>query len=672
MTSPDSLRLLHGTAAPLVELRPLRAGPVTLLLDGIDLRYLRIGDTELVRRIYVAVRDEDWDTVPGVVSGLTLEQGKADFRVEFDVRHARRQIDFSWHGTLVGEASGRIELVLDGRAARALSYNRIGICVHHPWRETAGATFTARTPAGELTGVFPDLIGPQAIVDGAYNALFPAYDRLEVELGAGGSLRFEFEGDLWETEDHRNWTDANFKTYSTPIALGGPHRLEAGQTLEQRVVVTPAGVPAGSERAGPSRLTLGPPTGTRVPAVGLGADRDGHRPDEHEIELLTLLSPRHLRVEVRLDRDDWRQSLTSVQETGERVGAALEVALMLREEHAGELAAVVEALASGPVVDRVLVTVAGARTATPDETTPSRLVDLARQELGGALPDASFVGGTEMYFTEINRTRPEHASWDGVCYSLTPQIHAFTDVDVVENLDAQGETVRGAVELAGGKPISVSPITMRRRVNFHAAGEPPREAPGELPDSVDVRQLSLLGAAWTAGSLKYLSEAGAASVTYYESTGWRGVVERATGAALPDAFPSRPGQAFPLFHPLADVAGWQGREVLDCRSDEPLKVVGLAVRDDDGRTDLLVANLTPQEQHVAIGPLEGAFTLRRLNEGTVERAGSEPQSFRGETEPARADGQLPLRLEPYEVVRVASDWGRAASRGRTYSRYRRS
>ena len=80
----------------------------------------------------------------------------------------------------------------------------------------------------------------------------------------------------------------------------------------------------------------------------------------------------------------------------------------------------------------------------------------------------------------------------------------------MENLDAQAETVRSARAIAGDKPIAVSPITLRRRVNFHAAGDPPPTPPGELPDSVDVRQAALFGAAWTAGSVKYLSEAGAA------------------------------------------------------------------------------------------------------------------------------------------------------------------
>jgi len=73
----ERLRLLHGSAAPLPDLQTLRAGPVTMLLDGVDLRYLRLGDTELVRRVYVAVRDVDWDTVPATVSGLQVEQTDA-------------------------------------------------------------------------------------------------------------------------------------------------------------------------------------------------------------------------------------------------------------------------------------------------------------------------------------------------------------------------------------------------------------------------------------------------------------------------------------------------------------------------------------------------------------------------------------------------------------------
>jgi hypothetical protein len=652
VTSTDRNWLLHGTPEPPAELRTLRAGPVTVLLDGIDLRYLRIGSTELVRRVYTAVRDVDWDTISAEVSELRVEESEDGFRVEFDARHARREVDFSWRGTITGDGEGRIEYEFDGRAEEVCPYSRIGICIHHPWRETAGARFIAHTPDGEVSGSFPDLIGAQEFDGRVYHALFPAFDRLEVVLEAGGRLLFELEGDLWETEDHRNWTDANLKTYSTPLALGRPKPLAAGQALRQRLVMSPLGVASRALEAGPVRLTVGRETRTRVPAVGLGEDRDLHRLDERERALVSELAPAHLRCEVRLERVDWPERLAAAQEAAAAFGAGLELSLHLLRDHAGGLASLAAALEGGVPVHRVLVVNADSRTGTPAETTRPELVELARKALAPSLPGALFVGGTEIYFTEINRTRPEHANWDGVCYSITPQIHAFTDVDVMENLDAQAETIRSARAIVGDKPVIVSPITLRRRFNFHAAGAPPPDVPGELPDSVDVRQSSLFGAAWTAGSLKYVSEAGAASVTYYETTGWRGVVERAGGPELPDRFRSEPGEAFPLYHPLADAIEWEGAEVLRCESSNVLAAVGLAVRTDDGASRLLVANLTPHGADVIVEGLDGHFALRRLNEETAAMAGADPGGFRAIRAESRADGALALPLAPYEVVRV--------------------
>jgi putative intracellular protease/amidase len=650
-TTSNRLRLLHGSDAPLPALRVLQAGPARVLLDGIDLRYVSIERTELVRRIYVAVRDRNWNTIPGEVSGLELDARDDSFDLRFSVRHEAPDIDFSWQGAISGHEDGRITYGLDGVAEKDLQYNRIGICVHHPWRETAGAPFRARTPEGEIEGRFPDLVGPQLVEDGLIRALFPAFDRLHVELPAGGSLELEFEGDLWETEDHRNWTDANFKTYSTPLALGFPHDLAHGQTLAQRVTITPRDVTRVRGGDGATRLSIGRPTGTTVPAIGLGADGDGHEPSEREVELLRALGPAHLRVEVELDGDEWPDVLRHAQETARRVGANLLVSLHLRPEHADRLPAVAAALAGGPAVEDVLVILLGGRTSTPEETTPPELVALVRRAFADALPVAAIGGGTEIYFTEINRTRPKADDWDLVCFSITPQIHAFTDLDLVENLDAQAENIRSAKALAPGKQIVVSPITIRRRVNFHAAAPEPEPGPGELPDSVDVRQPSLLGGAWTAGSLKYVCEAGAAAVTYYETTGWRGVLEREGGSRLADRFHSRPGQVFPLYHPLADVAAWRGAEVLHVDSENPLLAVALAVQV-DGAVRLLVANVTPDEQHVVVSPLQGALSLRRLGAASAEAASAEPASFRAGGEHAEADGELALRLEPYEVVRI--------------------
>ena len=56
---------------------------------------------------------------------------------------------------------------------------------------------------------------------------------------ARSSIRFE--GDLWEMEDQRNWTDASYKTYSTPLRLPYPVEIQEGDRVWQRVTIEARG-----------------------------------------------------------------------------------------------------------------------------------------------------------------------------------------------------------------------------------------------------------------------------------------------------------------------------------------------------------------------------------------------------------------------------------------------
>ena len=89
--------------------------------------------------------------------------------------------------------------------------------------------------------------------------------------------------------------------------------------------------------------------------------------------------------------------------------------------------------------------------------------------------------------------------------------------------------------------------------------------------------MSLFGAGWTLGAIKHLAEQRAARATFYETTGWLGVMESEAGPPLPERFPSRPGQVFPMFHVFADVNEFRGGEVLPSRSTRPLAVDGLVL-----------------------------------------------------------------------------------------------
>ena len=285
----------------------------------------------------------------------------------------------------------------------------------------------------------------------------------------------------------------------------------------------------------------------------------------------------------------------------------------------------------------------------PEETTPPGLVRLVRSGLG--LDGVPVAGGTDMYFCEVNRTRPQIEAMDGLFWSLNPQVHAFDDVSLVETPEAQGEQVKTALVITGGKPAFVGPVTLKRRYNVNASEAEAEEAADELPDSVDPRQASLLGAAWTAASVKYLAEAGAAAVTYFETTGWRGVVQGDEAPTLPERFPAQAGQAFPLYHVLADAAGWRGAELLACTSSRPLDVVGLAVRE-SGSTHVLVANLTPHDCAATVSGLAGPVTVRRLNAETAPAALGEPERFRAGGERIEAGDGFRLDLAPYETLRI--------------------
>jgi hypothetical protein len=242
---------------------------------------------------------------------------------------------------------------------------------------------------------------------------------------------------------------------------------------------------------------------------------------------------------------------------------------------------------------------------------------------------------------------------DLVSYSLNPQGHTFDNNSLVETLEIQASTVDNARQFCGETPLAISPITLKPRFRPKATGSEPEVGPGNLPLQVDVRQMSLLGAGWTSGSLKYIAESQAYSVTYYETSGWRGVMEREDGSPAPQVFRSIPGSVFPLYHVLADVGEFAGGEVIPATSGDTLNIDGLALHK-DGRTRVLLANLGPEPGQVMVHNLSHRVRVRYLDETNAEAAMRSPEAFRstqGELIQTR-EGSLELSLLPYAVARI--------------------
>src|SRR5260370_18112523 len=105
-------------------------------------------------------------------------------------------------------------------------------------------------------------------------------------------------------------------------------------------------------------------------------------------------------------------------------------------------------------------------------------------------------------------------------------------------------------------------------------------------------------------------------------------MERDTGSALPELFPSAPGMVFPLYHVFADIAEWQDGSILECRSNRPLAVTALAV-ESQGSLHLLIVNLTGTQQPVVVSPLgPEQAALRSRDANTAQKASYQPTGFR--------------------------------------------
>ena len=166
--------------------------------------------------------------------------------------------------------------------------------------------------------------------------------------------------------------------------------------------------------------------------------------------------------------------------------------------------------------------------------------------------------------------------------------------------------------------------------------------------------MSLLAAAWTVASVKYLAESGVDAVTYYETTGMRGIIDTDDGCPLAEQFASSPGMVFPVYHVFGDLSESRRATIVSLVSSDALAVDGLAVRSRDGLR-VLLACLRPSAQRVCLYPLPGAAaSVRRLNEATAQRALFDTTRFRSDAWERLAirNGRVELELGPFEVMRI--------------------
>jgi hypothetical protein len=291
-----------------------------------------------------------------------------------------------------------------------------------------------------------------------------------------------------------------------------------------------------------------------------------NEPGSREIELLSELQLDHLKIELHFQDPSWPEQLERAIVLASQIGSALELAIFLTDDSEEALEALKPRLLEAPLA-RVIVF---NEVEAPNGTTSARWMQLVRKHLSAVFPQTKFMGGTNGNFAELNRQPPDTSVMDGVSYPINPQVHMPDERSLIEAIEAQKDTVVTARRYCDLLPICISSVTLKPPFNQAASETETPQDPDELPSAIDPRQMSLFAAAWTVGSLRSLAFGGADSITYYETTGWNGLMETRAGSPLPEKFRSFPRMKFPVFWPFAFLADYKGAKLIQLLSERPL------------------------------------------------------------------------------------------------------
>ncbi|MCW5942839.1 MAG: hypothetical protein KIS66_11435 [Fimbriimonadaceae bacterium] len=531
--NPHLALRVHGRAEPPARPVVLRAGPLSVEWWRGDLRYLRLGAHELIRRVYFALRDDRWGTVPLQVTDVTLRAGSDDFTIDFVARHDRSPHRMEWRASVLGLPSGEIRFAIEGLVLESFVANRVGFCLLHPAEAAGRACRVEHVDGSAQDAEFPEAIAPHQ----------PFCDIKSIRHLAAPGVWCEasFEGDTFEMEDQRNWSDASFKTYCTPLHLSVGSRFRKGGSVRQSVTLR-----AGSEGAVASSdetVTIGEPGGVHPVARrglvfrrGLGRDHD----------VLGRCGIGFVRVEVAAPED-----LAILREAaGVAARASIPLEIAVHHAMAGRGSEIADAVIRSEVRG-VTVLSDGAPTTDAEDFL------VARSRLEPFFGVVRWGAGSSGNFTELNRRPPSPSRMDYVGYPVNAQVHAFENVDILETCLTHGAQVYSARRLYPGKAIAVGPIS--------------------IGPTGDPRRGTLLEAAWTVASLARVSEAGAVTVCH--------------DADLLDG--GRPTPLAMAFEAIGNEPWWDA-----VTTSSPLRAVAFGVRGE--RPALWVVNLTPWELPVVV------------------------------------------------------------------------
>ncbi|WP_414474863.1 hypothetical protein [Microvirga sp. M2] len=645
MAAPTREIMLFGTEEPVTPPVILEAGPLRAELEEGNLRYVRFHGREMLRAISFIVRDRNWGTYRPAISNLEIRRHADAFEVTYDAVAGDEQQTFHYSATITGRADGNLAFEADGEAVTDFLTNRTGFVVLHPIEGVAGEACTIEHVDGRKVETrFPDLIDPvQPMMD---------LRALTHEFAPGFKVTCRMEGDTFEMEDQRNWTDASYKTYVRPLALPWPYTFKKGERVEQRVTLAVASsahakVPPWGEGV---KLSLGQ-VDLALPPLGLALDPKDLDETIQALGPLREARPNQIVIAYDPGLGHDASTLERAVDVARQIGAELWLEAVVRSlDHFGQevrdLGQIVQDL-SAPFATLLISPAPDLKCTLPGSPWPpcpplKDLYEAARQ----AFPGVRLGGGMFSFFTELNRKRPPVEFLDLVTFTTSSIFHAGDDRSTTEGLESLAAMARTVRSFIKDRPYHVGPSAIGMRANPY--GEMPTPNPNNIRQAgngMDPRQRGLLAAAWLVGYYAHFARGGASAITIGGGAGDFGLVHTRGRYAKP--WFDEHGGLYPAFHAFKGLSALNGSPALDVQSSitRDVQSIGAVV---EGRAQIWIANLTGMVRDVEV-PMETLKRVSILDESSfVAMSRSSNALDANEADLISRE----LRLGPYAVARL--------------------
>jgi hypothetical protein len=641
----DSIRL-YGTNEAVEPPRILQAGPLTVEFEAGNLRYIRYRGHEMIRAVSFVVRDKNWGTYAPQITNLDFHEESDSFRISYEATVGGEEQAFRYSAVIAGESNG--SLIFSGKGTTASDFltNRTGFVVLHPIEGVAGAACAVEHVDGTIEETrFPLLIDPVQPMS--------ALRAITHEFLPGLKVTCRMEGDTFEMEDQRNWTDASYKTYVRPLALPWPYVIAKGIAVDQRINLTVSGSVAEFEPVDSrARLTIGERRNS-MPRLGFGLDPKDIVAAEQSLNVLREAAPSHIVCYYDSRHGHSKIDLGRMAAVGQAIEADLwlEYVIPSVDNFEQDLQRLGRALIElGKPFAAVMISPAPDLKCTLPGSPwpPCPPLDACYRAARAALPDVRLGGGMFSFFTELNRKRPPVDLLDFVTFTTVAIFHAGDDRSAMESLESLPHLAQSVQAFIDGKPYHVGPSSIGLRMNPY--GEAPMANPENIRQAMngmDPRQRGLFAAAWSLGFVARFARGGAEAITLGDGVGAFGIAYAKMDYQQP--YFDEKGGVYPAYHVFKGLAELAGQPLLDLAVSQPCEIQAIAA-ERDGGIEVWIANLTNRVKTVELATkLTGSAAFLTASEFELA---THDFSAMDSLERGFADQQL--TLAPYAVARLRS------------------